>query len=202
MTYNLPNLLTLFRIALVPVFLVLFFAPVSWAREGCAAVFALAAVTDWLDGYFARRMGLVSPIGAFLDPVADKLMVAAALVLLVQADPTLWLALPAVVIIGREITVSAVREWMAELGARAQVAVSVVGKFKTAAQMVAVILLLYRDDLLGIPVYTVGFVLLYVAVILTLWSMTVYVRAAWPSLLRGRVEPSPAPEPLEETRAG
>jgi CDP-diacylglycerol--glycerol-3-phosphate 3-phosphatidyltransferase/cardiolipin synthase len=202
MTYTLPNLLTLFRIALVPVFLVLFFVPVSWAREGCAALFALAAVTDWLDGYLARRMGLVSPIGAFLDPVADKLMVAAALVLLVQADPTPWLAVPAVVIIGREITVSALREWMAELGARARVAVSVVGKFKTAAQMVAVILLLYRDDVLGIPVYQVGFVLLYVSVILTLWSMTVYVRAAWPSLLRGRVEPSPAPEPLEETRAG
>jgi len=202
MTYTLPNLLTLFRIALVPVFLVLFFVPVSWAREGCAALFALAAVTDWLDGYLARRMGLVSPIGAFLDPVADKLMVAAALVLLVQADPTPWLAVPAVVIIGREITVSALREWMAELGARARVAVSVVGKFKTAAQMVAVILLLYRDDVLGIPVYQVGFVLLYVSVILTLWSMTVYIRAAWPSLLRGRVEPSPAPEPLEETRAG
>ena len=202
MTYTLPNLLTLFRIALVPVFLVLFFVPVSWAREGCAALFALAAVTDWLDGYLARRMGLVSPIGAFLDPVADKLMVAAALVLLVQADPTPWLAVPAVVIIGREITVSALREWMAELGARAQVAVSVVGKFKTAAQMVAVILLLYRDDVLGVPVYQVGFVLLYVSVILTLWSMTVYVRAAWPSLLRGRVEPNPDPEPLKETRAG
>jgi CDP-diacylglycerol--glycerol-3-phosphate 3-phosphatidyltransferase/cardiolipin synthase len=191
MTYNLPNLLTLFRIALVPVFVVLFFTPVAWAREGCAALFALAAVTDWLDGYFARRMGLVSPMGAFLDPVADKLMVAAALVLLVQADPTPWLAVPAVVIVGREITVSALREWMAEIGARARVAVSAVGKFKTAAQMVAVILLLYRSDLLGIPVYAVGFVLLYVAVILTLWSMTVYIRAAWPSLLRGEGEGEP-----------
>jgi CDP-diacylglycerol--glycerol-3-phosphate 3-phosphatidyltransferase len=202
MTYNLPNLLTLFRIALVPVFLALFFVPVSWAREGCAALFALAAVTDWLDGYFARRLGLVSPIGAFLDPVADKLMVAAALVLLVQADPTPWLAVPAVVIIGREITVSAVREWMAELGARAQVAVSVVGKFKTAAQMVAVTLLLYRDDLLGIPVYTVGYVLLYVAVILTLWSMTVYIRGAWPSLLRGQAGLAADLEPGERGRAG
>ena len=186
MTYTLPNLLTLFRIVLVPVFLLLFFAPVSWAREGCAAIFALAAVTDWLDGYLARRMGLVSPIGAFLDPVADKLMVAAALILLVQADPTPWLAVPAVVIVGREITVSALREWMAELGARAQVAVSTVGKFKTAAQMVAVILLLYRDDLLGLPVYSIGFGLLYLSVILTLWSMSVYIQAAWPSLLRGR----------------
>jgi CDP-diacylglycerol--glycerol-3-phosphate 3-phosphatidyltransferase/cardiolipin synthase len=202
MTYTLPNLLTLFRIALVPVFLVLFFAPVSWAREGCAALFALAAITDWLDGYLARRMGLVSPIGAFLDPVADKLMVAAALVLLVQADPTPWLAVPAVVIIGREITVSALREWMAELGARARVAVSAVGKFKTAAQMVAVILLLYRDDLLGIPVYTVGFALLYVSVILTLWSMTVYIRAAWPSLLGGQDGQRAVAGAVEEGRPG
>jgi CDP-diacylglycerol--glycerol-3-phosphate 3-phosphatidyltransferase/cardiolipin synthase len=202
MTYNLPNLLTLFRIALVPVFLVLFFLPLSWAREGCALLFALAAITDWLDGYFARRLGLVSPIGAFLDPVADKLMVAAALVLLVQADPTPWLAIPAVVIIGREITVSALREWMAELGARAHVAVSAVGKFKTAAQMVAVILLLYRDDLFGIPVYAIGFVLLYVAVILTLWSMTVYLRAALPSLVRGHAEAAAAPVEGDGTRAG
>jgi CDP-diacylglycerol--glycerol-3-phosphate 3-phosphatidyltransferase/cardiolipin synthase len=202
MSYDLPNLLTLFRIVLVPVFLVLFFVPVSWAREACAALFALAAVTDWLDGYFARRMGLVSPIGAFLDPVADKLMVAVALVLLVQADPTMWLAVPAVVIIGREITVSAVREWMAELGVRAQVAVSVVGKFKTAAQMVAVTLLLYRDDLLGVPVYTVGYVLLYVAVILTLWSMTVYIRAAWPSLLHGQAGPAADGASREATGAG
>lgn len=204
MTYNLPNLLTLFRIALVPVFLALFFAPLSWAREGCAVLFALAAITDWLDGYFARRMGLVSPMGAFLDPVADKLMVAAALILLVQADPSPWLAVPSVVIVGREITVSALREWMAEIGARGQVAVSVVGKFKTAAQMVAVTLLIYRQDLFGIPVYAVGYVLLYVAVILTLWSMTVYLRVAWPSLLRGQSEPGPGTVagPAEEGRAG
>jgi CDP-diacylglycerol--glycerol-3-phosphate 3-phosphatidyltransferase/cardiolipin synthase len=191
MTYSLPNLLTLFRIALIPVFVGLFFAPLSWAREGCAALFALAALTDWLDGYAARRMGLVSPIGAFLDPVADKLMVAAALVLIVQADPSPWLAIPAIVIIGREITISALREWMAELGARAQVAVSVVGKFKTAMQMIAIVLLLYRDDLWQIPVYTVGYVLLYVAVVLTLWSMTVYLRAAWPSLARMGDYPTP-----------
>jgi CDP-diacylglycerol--glycerol-3-phosphate 3-phosphatidyltransferase/cardiolipin synthase len=136
-------------------------------------------------------MGLVSPIGAFLDPVADKLMVAAALVLIVQSDPTPWLAVPAIVIVGREITISALREWMAELGARAQVAVSVVGKFKTAMQMLAIILLLYQDDLWGIPVYTVGYVLLYVAVVLTLWSMTVYLRAAWPSLVRMGDYPAP-----------
>ena len=121
-------------------------------------------------------------MGAFLDPVADKLMVAAALVLVVQADPSPWLAVPAVVIIGREIAISALREWMAELGARAQVAVSEIGKVKTAVQMVAILMLLYRQDLFGLPIYTIGLVLLSVAVILTLWSMTHYLLAAWPRL--------------------
>ncbi len=184
MTYTLPNLLTLFRIALVPVFLVLFFVPVSWAREGCAALFALAAVTDWLDGYFARRMGLVSPMGAFLDPVADKLMVAAALVLLVQADPTPWLAVPAVVIVGREITVSALREWMAHLGARAKVAVSGMGKVKTILQMTGLSMMMFRSDVFRLPVYEIGVVLLVIAGALTLWSMVSYLQAAWPELRR------------------
>ena len=145
-------------------------------------IFILAAVTDWLDGYLARRMQLVSALGAFLDPVADKLMVATALVLLLQADPKILMALAVAVIIGREIAISALREWMAEIGSRTKVAVSEIGKFKTATQMVAIILLIYRDDLWGIPVHTVGLVLLYLAVVLTLWSMTLYVRAAWPSL--------------------
>ena len=131
-------------------------------------------------------MKLTSNFGAFLDPVADKLIVATALVLLVESDPRPLVAMPAAIVIGREITVSALREWMAELGARAQVAVSKVGKFKTAAQMVAVTLLLYQDDLLGLPVYSIGYGLLYLSVILTLWSMTVYIQAAWPSLLRGQ----------------
>jgi len=180
--YNLPNLLTLLRILLIPVFVVLFYLQVSWAREAATVVFVLAAITDWLDGYLARRMGLVSALGAFLDPVADKLMVATALVLLVQADPSISMAVAAAVIIGREIAISALREWMAEIGSRTQVAVSEIGKFKTAAQMVAIALLIYRDDLWQIPVYTVGEVLLYVAVVLTLWSMTLYLKAAWPSL--------------------
>jgi CDP-diacylglycerol--glycerol-3-phosphate 3-phosphatidyltransferase/cardiolipin synthase len=180
--YNIPNLLTLLRILLIPVFIVLFYLPFPWANEAAAAVFVLAGLTDWLDGYLARRMQLVSPLGAFLDPVADKLMVATALVLLVQADPTVPIAMAAAVIIGREITISALREWMAELGSRTKVAVSEIGKFKTAAQMTAISLLIYRDDVWGIPVYTVGLVLLYVAVVLTLWSMTLYLRAAWPSL--------------------
>lgn len=182
MLLNIPNLLTLLRILLIPVFIVLFYLPVSWNHLACAAVFALAAITDWLDGFLARRLQQTSPLGAFLDPVADKLMVAAALVLLVQGDPTPWLAVPALVIIGREITISALREWMAEVGARAQVAVSEIGKIKTTVQMVAILLMIYQAPWLGMPIYTIGFVLLYVAVVLTLWSMMVYLRAAWPSL--------------------
>ena len=181
--WNIPNILTLLRIVLIPVFVLLFYLPVEWARLGCALVFAVAAVTDWFDGYLARRWGQVSPFGAFLDPVADKLMVAVALLLLVQSDPTPALAIPAAVIIGREITISALREWMAEIGARAEVAVSMIGKIKTAVQMVAILLLIYEAPLFGIPVFTVGFVLLYVAAVLTLWSMVLYLRAAWPSLM-------------------
>ncbi|MCP5445795.1 MAG: CDP-diacylglycerol--glycerol-3-phosphate 3-phosphatidyltransferase [Chromatiaceae bacterium] len=180
--FNVPNLLTLLRIVLIPVFVVVFFLPWVYAAQACAVVFALAGVTDWLDGYLARRLHQVSSMGAFLDPVADKLMVATALILLVQSDPTPALAVPALIIIGREITISALREWMAELGARAQVAVSVIGKIKTAVQMVAIFMLIFKVDIWGLPVYLIGYVLLYVAAILTLWSMMVYLRAAWPAL--------------------
>jgi CDP-diacylglycerol--glycerol-3-phosphate 3-phosphatidyltransferase len=180
--WNTPNLLTLLRILSIPVFAVVFYLPVWWARIACALVFGAAALTDWLDGYLARRWEQTSPLGAFLDPVADKLMVAVALVLLVQADPRPFLALPAAVIVGREITVSALREWMAELGARSRVAVSVVGKFKTTAQMVAIFLLVLGKAVLGLWLYSLGMVLLYVAAGLTLWSMVLYLRTAWPSL--------------------
>jgi len=135
-----------------------------------------------LDGYLARRWGQTSRLGAFLDPVADKLMVASALVLLVQSDPKIVVALPAAVIIGREITVSALREWMAEIGARARVAVSMAGKLKTTAQMVAIVLLILHEPTMGIPTRPVGLVLIYIAALLTLWSMILYLRAAWPSL--------------------
>lgn len=187
MIWNIPNALTLLRIALIPVFVVIFYLPVPWARPVCALVFTLAALTDWLDGWLARRWGQTSPLGAFLDPVADKLMVAVALVLLVQAEPSMWLALPAAVIIGREITVSALREWMAEIGARAKVAVSMAGKLKTTAQMVAIVLLILGGpvpgfSMMALPVTGLGLVLLYVAAVLTLWSMLLYLRAAWPSL--------------------
>ncbi len=182
MRLNIPNILTLLRIALIPVFVVIFYLPWEFSGKVCALVFALAAMTDWLDGYLARRLEQTSPLGAFLDPVADKLMVATALILLVEANPTPALAMPAAVIIGREITISALREWMAELGVRAQVAVSVIGKIKTAFQMMAIFLLIYQEDLFGLPVSTIGYVLLYLAVILTLWSMMVYMKAAWPTL--------------------
>lgn len=179
---NIPNFLTLLRIGLIPVFVVVFYLPFSWASAASALVFALAAITDWLDGYLARRLGQLSDFGAFLDPVADKLMVAVALVLLVQSDPTPLLAIPAAVIIGREIAISALRERMAELGERSVVAVSFFGKFKTTAQMVALLLLLYHDPIGPIPTRIVGYGFLYVAVTLTLWSMVGYLRAAWPSL--------------------
>lgn len=182
---NIPNSLSLLRIALIPCFVVIFYLPVTWARLAAAALFGLAAITDWLDGYLARRLGQTSKLGAFLDPVADKLMVAVVLIVLLQSNPTIWLALPVAVIIGREITVSALREWMAELGARTKVAVSSLGKLKTVAQMLAIILLILRGTTDALPVYEAGFVLLYLATILTLWSMLQYLWAAWPELKRG-----------------
>jgi CDP-diacylglycerol--glycerol-3-phosphate 3-phosphatidyltransferase len=185
MHLNVPNILTLLRIALIPFLVLVFYLPVPWAHAASAAVFALAAVTDWLDGYLARRLEQMSAFGAFLDPVADKLMVVVALILLVQANPSPWFAVPAAIIVGREIAISGLREWMAEIGKRKRVAVSLVAKFKTTAQMVAVLLLLYREPLLGVPVATIGFVLLYVAALLTLWSMVMYLRAAWPVLAAG-----------------
>ena len=182
---NVPNTLTGIRIFLVPVLVIVFYLPFAWTPMACAAIFALAAVTDWADGFLARRLSQVSTFGAFLDPVADKLMVAAALVLLLQRDPDPWLAIPAAIIISREIVVSALRELMAELGQRATVAVATLGKIKTVSQMTALLLMLYSRDLGPIPVYWTGTVLLYVATALTIWSMVVYLRAAWPVMTSG-----------------
>jgi CDP-diacylglycerol--glycerol-3-phosphate 3-phosphatidyltransferase/cardiolipin synthase len=179
-----PTLFTLLRIVLIPGFVGVFFLPFWWANSASAALFGIAAFTDWLDGYLARRWEQTSHFGAFLDPVADKLMVAAALVLLVQAIPTPWMAIAAVVIIGREITISALREWMAQLGKQATVAVSMIGKFKTTAQMVALLLLLYRKPVGGFPTLKVGLGLLLIAAALTLWSMMRYLVAAWPVIQR------------------
>lgn len=191
MLWNAPNILTLLRILMIPVFVVVYYLPQHWASTLAMALFVAAALTDWLDGYLARRLNQISPFGAFLDPVADKLMVVAALVLLttdtrIQAqvlDFRLF-AVVVLIVIGREITVSALREWMAELGERARVAVSFLGKLKTGSQMVAIPFLLYREPLLGLPVLRIGEFLLYGAAGLTLWSMAIYIRAAWPSLTR------------------
>ncbi len=177
-----PLLLTWLRIGLIPVFVLVFYLPFSWSGKVCAAVFVIAALTDWLDGLLARRMGQSSNFGAFLDPVADKLIVAVALVLLVEAHPSPWLALPAAIIIGREIVVSALREWMAEIGKRAHVAVSIMGKIKAIAQMTAIPLLLYEAPLGPVPTFWLGVLLLYGAVGLTLWSMVIYLKIAWPML--------------------
>ncbi len=153
-----------------------------WARPAAGLLFGLAGITDYFDGYLARRLGLTSNFGAFLDPVADKLIVSTALVLLVQADPQIMLALVAAVIIGREITVSALREWMSQIGARAHVAVSIFGKWKTTLQIIGISFMLYREPLFTLPIYRIGEWLTYVAAALTLWSMIDYLRAAWPAM--------------------
>ena len=176
--FTLPTYLTLLRIVLIPFLAVVFYLPWEHARLACTIIFVVAGFTDWLDGYLARKMHLETPFGAFLDPVADKLMVAFVLILVVQAEASPYLAVPAAVIIGREITIASLREWMAEIGQRAKVKVSQLGKWKTTAQMAAITLLLYRDDLLGLPINQIGYWLLYVSAILTLWSMVNYLVAA------------------------
>lgn len=179
MPINIPNALTLLRILLVPVLVLVFYLPFNGHLLVAAAIFALAAITDWFDGYLARRLGQMTPFGAFLDPVADKIMVAVALVLLVERHNDLLFTLAACVIIGREIVVSALREWMAELGKRTSVAVSMIGKVKTGFQMVSIVVLLAVDaERDGSEVLAAGVVLLYVAAALTIWSMWVYLRAA------------------------
>jgi CDP-diacylglycerol--glycerol-3-phosphate 3-phosphatidyltransferase/cardiolipin synthase len=181
-TLNLPNALTWLRILMIPAIVILFYLPYWWADPAACAGFALAGITDSLDGYYARKLGQTSRLGAFLDPVADKLIVAAALVLIVSRDPRWFVVIFAIVIIGREIAVSALREWMAEIGARGRIAVSIWGKYKTIMQIVGLSFLLFRLDLFGIPIYQIGLVLTAVAAVLTLWSMILYLRLAWPEL--------------------
>lgn len=179
---NIPNLLTLFRIIMIPVCVGIYYLPYGWAYMAAAVIFTAAAVTDWFDGYLARRLGQMTPFGAFLDPVADKLIVAAALVVLVETHVNIWMTLPAIVIIGREIVISALREWMAELGKRASVAVNMLGKVKTTLQMIAIVLLLSQDPTAHTSLSTLGLIALQVSAVLTLWSMIVYLRAAWSEL--------------------
>ncbi|WP_420426585.1 CDP-diacylglycerol--glycerol-3-phosphate 3-phosphatidyltransferase [Algiphilus sp.] len=182
MKLTLPLILTLGRVVAIPVVMALFFMPVPYARQAAAVVFILASITDWLDGFLARRWQQESRFGAFLDPVADKLLVAVSLVLLLYDRPGVLLALITSVIIGREIAVSALREWMAEIGTRRNVAVSWLGKLKTGFQMTAIAMMLWQLTLFGLPLYTIGFALLIVAAVLTLQSMIAYLQAAWPAL--------------------
>lgn len=191
---TLATQLTLLRIALIPLLVVVFYLPYSWHYLASAAVFSLAAITDWLDGYIARKYNQSTAFGAFLDPVADKLMVVVALVLLVESHASAWFALPSAVIVGREIVVSALREWMAELGKRASVAVSNLGKIKTTFQMTAIIVLLMFPPIPGSFFTMVGYMCLYVAAVLTLWSMLIYIKAAWPYLAHHEKTETQRPE--------
>lgn len=191
---NIPNLLTVLRVVLIPVFVLIYLLPFHGAYLTASIIFAIACITDWFDGYLARQWNQTTPFGAFLDPVADKLIVAVALVLLVGCHAramgtmvNLCLTLSAIVIVGREIVVSALREWMAELGARANVAVSKLGKWKTAAQMIALVILLANPPKLT-PWVITGYVLLAIAAILTIWSMIHYLMAAWPYLASEKTE--------------
>ena len=187
---SIPNILTGLRILLIPVLVIVFYLPSPWRYTGAALIFTVASITDYFDGYLARRWGQITPFGAFLDPVADKLIVAVALVLLVALHANAILAVPALVIVGREIVVSALREWMAKYSQLRGVAVSFLGKVKTAAQMVAIIVLLANGADLDSFAVWIGYALLYVAAALTLWSMYQYLKLAWPDLSSGMVNDS------------
>ncbi len=180
--WNIPNILTLLRILFIPLLVAVYYTPIQERYLLSGAIFGLAALTDWFDGYLARKWDQSTPFGAFLDPVADKLIVAVALVLILESRPMILIALPVMIIIGREILISALREWMAEMGKRTSVAVSNIGKVKTTLQMIAIAVLLLADPAVKGLLNALGILLLYVAAILTLWSMTIYLKAAWPEL--------------------
>jgi len=186
---NLAIVLTLFRIAAIPAVVVLFYSPLPNARPIAAILFGIAAITDFLDGWVARRFHQYSRFGEFLDPVADKLMVAIVLVMLVQGDPKFYVDIIAMIIIGREITISALREWMATLGERGIVKVDVTGKVKTTLQMFGIAFMVYQNELFGIDIYGLGFALLVLAAGMTIWSMFVYLRAAWPFIMSDQNTP-------------
>jgi len=192
--WNLPNIVTFIRILLIPIFVLVYYLPYSWGHLGAALIYTVACITDWLDGYLARSLKLTTKFGAFLDPVADKLIVATALVMLVAqpqfqfvsaktamfAIPGFMITIPAAIIVCREIVVSALREWMAELGKRQSVVVSSLGKVKTVVQMLALIILIYCDASTSYSFIVLGYILLYIASFLTIWSMVLYLKAAWP----------------------
>lgn len=184
MRMTLPLLLTILRVAVIPVVLALFYVQIPYARQIATVLYAAACITDWFDGWLARRWGQTSKFGAFLDPVADKLLVAVCLVMLLHASTNAnpLFSLLVAIIIGREITISALREWMAELGSRANVAVSWIGKLKTAFQMTAIGMMIWEIPTFGLPWFDMGFALLFVAAALTIWSMIIYLKAAWPMM--------------------
>jgi CDP-diacylglycerol--glycerol-3-phosphate 3-phosphatidyltransferase len=183
MNLNIPNMLTLFRIAMIPVLVLVFYFPAFENQHVVlASIFFIASVTDWFDGYLARKLNQQSAFGAFLDPVADKLSVSIALVLIVSAHPGAFVAIPAAVIIGRELTISALREWMANIGYNNEVKVSIIGKFKTAGQLWAIGFMLYEEPIGWFSPLQFGYLLLYISAGLTLWSMVSYLIAAWPRL--------------------
>lgn len=193
---NLPNILTLGRLVIIPFFVLVFYFPSRWGHTAASVIFTLACITDWLDGYLARRLQQTTKLGTFLDPVADKIIICIALVLIVGEPqfqfisignaifsiPIAMLTIPAAIIVSREIVVSALREWMAELGKRTSIAVSYLGKVKTTIQMLALIVLLYCDATTPPFIVLTGYILFYIAAVLTIWSMMIYVKAAWPEL--------------------
>ena len=185
MRFGLPNVITIARIFLIPLFVLTYLSQWQYSYLATAVLFGLAAFTDWLDGYLARRLDQTTPFGAFLDPVADKLIVVTALVLLIGHHANLWLTIPGLVIVGREIVISALREWMAEMNRSVAVAVSMLGKIKTTLQMIAIAVLLANPPDLESVWVMIGYVLIYVAAFMTLWSMSVYLGAAWPTIQQG-----------------
>lgn len=184
---NVPNTITSFRIVLIPVFITVFYLPYSWAPALATFIFWFAAITDWFDGYLARRLNQQSSLGAFIDPLADKLMVISALLLIITKHPeNNWLLFSTMIIISREIFISSLREWMTGMGVGDVVAVSFFGKAKTVGQMFALLFLIYEQDIFGLPTYLFGTGLLVWAAILTIGSMFIYVKSAWPTLMSGK----------------
>lgn len=190
--WTIPNQITFFRIILIPVFLIVFYLPLTWSHFGAAFVFWLASISDALDGYIARKLKQSTPFGAFIDPVADKLMVVSALVILVEDYQTWWVSIPALIMIGREVLVSALREFMASRGKRDSVAVSTMGKYKTAAQMLAIMGLIWQPDyeipliFFHLPAWVINYAayaFFFIATVLTFWSMFIYIKASVKELM-------------------
>lgn len=179
---NIPISITLLRIAAIPIVVLLYLLPFDWSHAAAALIFLLAALSDWLDGYLARALSQTTDFGAFLDPVADKLLVSISLIFILAYHPVIGLSIPIAIIIGREVAISALREWMAEMGKRAGVRVSFIGKVKTVLQMTAIFVLLWYTKNTLVILKWLGPILLWVAAVLTVWSMIVYIKLAWSDL--------------------